>query len=238
MTTSNNLRPRQQSLLLVESDCAFVKSFVANLNFYGAFDIHISRTAADAFEKFRLNFYGAIIIDVALPDMTGNEACKRMRDSGVLVPILMLTLVDSDAELIQALNAGANDYVNRSMRIGVLLARLRAHLHHYEKNRSLAFAIGPLIVDPERKCVTDRRGQRIADLTSKELQILMYLHSNGAKPTPRLELLERIWGYNPAVNTHTIESHIYRLRRKIDADPEQPSLLVTEKGGYRLAPEE
>ena len=161
-----------------------------------------------------------------------------MRESGAVIPIVMLAPVDSDADLIRALNAGANDFVTRSLRIDVFLARLRAHLRQYERNRSLAFSVGQLVVDPVTRFVTDRSGRRIASLTVKELQILMYLHSNSPKPTPRIELLERIWGYNPAANTHTVESHIYRLRRKIDTDPEKPPLLKTEKGGYRLAGEE
>lgn len=222
-------------LLLVESDCAFAATFVANLKFDGTFDVHISRTAADAFEQLQLHCYDALLIDVALQDADGRAVCRRIRDFGIPVPIVMLTAVESDAELIRALDAGANDYIAKSLRIGVLLARLRAHLRQHEKNRSHAFAIGPLFVDPATKLVKDRSDNPVANLTSKELQILMYLHSNGAKPTPRLELLERIWGYDPGTNTHTVESHIYRLRRKLEIDPKRPSLLKTEEGGYRLA---
>lgn len=177
---------------------------------------------------------GLILLDVSLPDGDGRALCKDMRDAGVRTPIVMLTGEQDDHVTIDALEAGANDYVTKPFKFNVLLARIRAHLRSHESSEDAVFRIGPYEFQPAAKMLTD--GGRRVRLTEKETSILKYLYRAGAKPVPREELLREVWGYNSGVTTHTLETHIYRLRQKIEPEGDSPQLLITETGGYRLAP--
>lgn len=175
-----------------------------------------------------------ILLDVDLPDMDGREVARLLRQSGVAAPIVMLTAADADADHIEGLDAGANDYVTKPFRFGVLLARIRAHLRSHEQSEAAVYRIGPYEFRPAGKVLIDARQKKIR-LTDKETNILKYLYRKGA-PVPREELLTEVWGYNAGVTTHTLETHVYRLRQKIEPDPARASILLTEAGGYRLAP--
>jgi DNA-binding response OmpR family regulator len=119
----------------------------------------------------------------------------------------------------------------------VLLARLRAQLRQFELSYDATFPIGPYTFRPSAKMLVNPEANRKIHLTEKETAILKYLYRVGDRPVPREVLLDEVWGYNAGVTTHTLETHIYRLRQKIEADPSGPRLLLTEGGGYRLDPE-
>jgi DNA-binding response OmpR family regulator len=157
-----------------------------------------------------------------------------MRRQGVKAPIVMLTAVDTDADTILGLDAGANDYVTKPFRIGVLLARLRAHLRQHEQSEDAVFTIGPYSFRPSAKLLIRTADEKKIRLTEKETSILKYLLRAGNKPVGRDVLLNEVWGYNAGVTTHTLETHVYRLRQKIEEDPSNAQLLITEPGGYRL----
>ncbi|HEY9217532.1 MAG TPA: response regulator transcription factor [Phenylobacterium sp.] len=176
-----------------------------------------------------------ILLDVDLPDMNGREVCRDLRGAGVGAPIIMLTAADSDADTIQGLEAGANDYVTKPFKFAVLMARIRAQLRSAETSEAAVYRLGPYEFRPSGKVLVDDTGKKIR-LTEKETNILKYLYRAGEKPVPREELLAEVWGYNAGVTTHTLETHVYRLRQKIEPDPGNAKLLVTEAGGYRLAP--
>jgi DNA-binding response OmpR family regulator len=176
---------------------------------------------------------GLILLDVTLPDADGRALCREMRDAGVSAPIVMLTGERDDASTITALNAGAVDYVTKPFKFNVLLARIRAHLRSHLSSEDATFQIGPYEFRPGAKSLTLPDGARVR-LTEKETSILRYLYRAGLKPVPREELLREVWGYNSGVTTHTLETHIYRLRQKIEPDAAAPKLLITETGGYRL----
>jgi DNA-binding response OmpR family regulator len=171
-----------------------------------------------------------------LPDMDGRDLCRMLRDAQVNVPILMLTAADSEGDTVQGLDAGANDYVTKPFRLNVLLARLRAHLRQSERREDAVFEIGPYTFQPGAKLMTDASRRKKVRLTEKETAILRYLYHAGDRPTGRATLLGEVWGYNAAVTTHTLETHVYRLRQKIERDPANAEILVTEPGGYRLMP--
>ncbi|MDB5420503.1 MAG: DNA-binding response regulator, partial [Brevundimonas sp.] len=154
---------------------------------------------------------------------------------GVSTPVIMLTAQDSDADTVLGLDSGANDYVTKPFRFAVLLARIRAHLRSHEQSEDAVFAIGPYEFRPAGKMLLDEKGKKIR-LTEKETNILKYLYRAGAKPISREELLTEVWGYNAGVTTHTLETHIYRLRQKIEPEPGAARLLLTDAGGYRLQP--
>ena len=149
--------------------------------------------------------------------------------------IIMLTAADSDSDTILGLEAGANDYVTKPFRFGVLLARVRAHLRQHEQREDAVFAIGPYTFKPSAKVLVDPSEKKVR-LTEKETAILKYLYRAGQKVVGRDVLLHEVWGYNAGVTTHTLETHIYRLRQKIERDPSNAELLVTETGGYKLMP--
>jgi DNA-binding response OmpR family regulator len=176
-----------------------------------------------------------ILLDVDLPDMDGREACREMRNSGVTAPIIMLTAAAEDEDTVQGLEAGANDYVTKPYKFAVLLARIRAQLRSHEHSEGAVFRLGTYEFRPAAKLLIGENQKKIR-LTEKETNILKYLYRAGEKPVPREELLAEVWGYNAGVTTHTLETHVYRLRQKIESDPANARLLLTEAGGYKLAP--
>jgi DNA-binding response OmpR family regulator len=176
-----------------------------------------------------------ILLDVDLPDMDGRDACAAMRDQGVGAPVIMLTAAATDDDTIQGLEAGADDYVAKPFKFAVLLARIRAQLRSHEQSEAAVFRVGPYEFRPAQKLLIDERQHKIR-LTEKETNILKYLYRAGDKPVAREELLTQVWGYNAGVTTHTLETHVYRLRQKIEPDAAASRLLLTEAGGYRLAP--
>jgi DNA-binding response OmpR family regulator len=176
-----------------------------------------------------------VLLDVDLPDMNGREVCRELRKGGLGAPVIMLTAADSDKDTIEGLEAGANDYVTKPFKFAVLLARIRVQLRNAEQSEAAVFRLGPYEFRPSGKVLVDEGGKKIR-LTEKETNILKYLYRAGEKPVPREELLAEVWGYNAGVTTHTLETHVYRLRQKIEPDPGNARLLVTEAGGYRLAP--
>ena len=173
-----------------------------------------------------------ILLDIDLPDMNGREVCRRLREAGVQSPIVMLTGQSGDADTIAGLDAGADDYVAKPFRIAVLLARIRAQLRAHEQSEHAVFRIGPFEFRPAQKVLIDAKGKKVR-LTEKETSILKYLYRAAGQPVGREELLTEVWGYNAGVTTHTLETHIYRLRQKVEGEGGE-KLLVTEGGGYRL----
>jgi DNA-binding response OmpR family regulator len=177
---------------------------------------------------------GAMILDVGMPDGDGLEFCGRMRREGHKMPIIILTASDGEEDVIRGLEAGANDYIAKPFRISELLARLRAHLRAFETSVDAAFPVGPYIFHPAKKLLQHSVTKRRIWLTEKEMGILKYLYRSDAHSVGRQKLLHEVWGYNSAVATHTLETHIYRLRMKIEDNPAKPELLITDSQGYRL----
>ena len=180
--------------------------------------------------------FDAIILDIGLPDGDGRDFCAKLRQEGVRVPIIMLTGADAEADVVRGLDSGANDYVAKPFRLAELLARLRAQLRIFENSEDAVFTIGPYVFRPSAKQLVEPGRNRRIRLTEKEAAILKFLYRSGSKPVARQVLLNEVWGYNANVTTHTLETHIYRLRQKIEPDPANARLLVTEGGGYRLDP--
>jgi DNA-binding response OmpR family regulator len=223
-------------ILIVDDDAALRQSLAEQLELNEEFVCVECETAAQALETVRSERFDTIVLDVGLPDMDGRELCRLLRRAGVLVPIVMLTGADSEADTILGLESGADDYVTKPFRLSVLLARLRAHLRQSEYSDDAVFAIGPYTFRPGTKLLTDRSGRRRVRLTEKETAILKYLYRAGDQAIGRDTLLGEVWGYNAGVTTHTLETHVYRLRQKIERDPTRAEILVTEPGGYRLVP--
>jgi DNA-binding response OmpR family regulator len=224
---------RKTTILIVDDDEDLRRSLAEQLQLQEDFQVEQAARAADGIELAKEGRAQLILLDVNLPDMDGRGACKLMRRAGVRAPILMLTGADGDADTILGFDSGANDYVTKPFRFSVLLARIRAHLRAHEQSENAVFQIGPYEFRPASRLLMDGKQRKIR-LTEKETNILKYLYRAAAKPVGREELLREVWGYNAAVTTHTLETHIYRLRQKIEPDPANLRLLLTEAGGYRL----
>ncbi len=220
----------------MDDDAALRQSLAEQLELNNEFICVECGTAARALEIVGDERFDTIVLDVGLPDMDGRELCRLLRGAGVQVPIVMLTGADSEPDTILGLESGADDYVTKPFRLSVLLARLRAHLRQSEHSDDAVFMIGPYTFRPGAKLLTDRSGRKKVRLTEKETAILKYLYRAGDRAIGRDTLLGEVWGYNAGVTTHTLETHVYRLRQKIERDPTRAEILVTEPGGYRLVP--
>ena len=221
-------------VLIVDDDDALRQSLAEQLRLHEEFVIHEAESAAAALEATKDTYFDAILLDVGLPDMDGREVCRLMRRAGVKSPIVMLTGAGTDSDTILGLDAGANDYVTKPFKLGVLLARLRAQLRQHEQSEDVVFTIGPFTFRPSAKLLLDEASNSKVRLTEKETAILKYLFRADDKVVGRDVLLNEVWGYNAGVTTHTLETHVYRLRQKIERDPSNAEILVTEPGGYRL----
>ena len=221
-------------ILLIDDDDDLREALGEQLIMTEDFDVFEGASGAEALEKVKEGLYDLVILDVGLPDTDGRELCRVMRKQGVKCPILMLTGHDTDADTILGLDAGANDYITKPFKFPVLLARIRSQLRQHEQSEDAVFQLGPYTFKPAQKMLTTDDDRKIR-LTEKETNILKFLYRSTDGVVARDVLLHEVWGYNAGVTTHTLETHIYRLRQKIEPDPSNARLLVTESGGYRLA---
>lgn len=224
-----------RKILIADDDAELRSALVEQLALYEEFSTSEADTGAKAIATLRAAPPDVVIMDVGLPDMDGREAVKIIRKDGFKGPILMLTGHVTDADAVLGLESGANDYVNKPFRFAVLLARIRAHLRQHEATDDASFQIGQYIFKPSSKQLVNEKGNKLR-LTEKETAILRHLYRAGIQVVTREILLREVWGYNSNVTTHTLETHIYRLRQKIERDPSNSKLLVTEGGGYKLIP--
>ncbi len=222
-----------KKILMVDDDLDLREALADQLVMTEEFDVFEASNGAEALEKAKEALYDLVILDVGLDDMDGRELCRLMRKQGVKCPVLMLTGHTTDADTILGLDAGANDYVAKPFKFPVLLARIRAQLRQHEQSEDAVFTIGPYTFKPAMKLLTDDAERKVR-LTEKETNILKFLYRATDGVVPRDTLLHEVWGYNAGVTTHTLETHIYRLRQKIEPDPSNARILVTESGGYRL----
>jgi DNA-binding response OmpR family regulator len=224
-----------RTILIVDDDNELREALVEQLSLYDEFETIQADSATSGIAMAKEEHVDLLLMDVGLPDIDGREAVKLLRKSGFKAPIIMLTGHDTDSDTILGLEAGANDYVPKPFKFAVLLARIRAHLRSHEQSEDAVFTIGRFSFRPAQKLMTDEKGAKIR-LTEKETSILKFLYRAGEKPVTRDVLLTKVWGYNSGVTTHTLETHIYRLRQKVERDPSNAELLVTEGGGYKLVP--
>jgi DNA-binding response OmpR family regulator len=223
-------------ILVVDDDDDLRGQLVEQLGLYGEFEVEQCANGTAGLDRAKAGDFDLVLLDVGLPDLDGREVCRLMRRAGVSAPVIMLTAAASDADTILGLDSGANDYITKPFRLGVLLARVRAQLRQHEQSEDATFSIGPYNFRPSAKMLVEREGNRKIRLTEKETAILKYLYRAGDQAVGRETLLGEVWGYNAGVTTHTLETHVYRLRQKIEKNPSEAEILVTEAGGYKLVP--
>jgi DNA-binding response OmpR family regulator len=224
-----------KTILIVDDDAALRRSLAEQLELRAEFASRQCDSGAAALALILQQRFEAVLVSATLPDLDGQELCRSLRRSGVRVPIVLLATADRAADRETALAAGASDYLTKPFRIGDLLARLRAQLRQGDGGDDSVVTIGPYAFQANARLLRDAGGAKQVRLTDKEAAILDFLYRAG-KAIGRDILLGEVWGYNTGVTTHTLETHVYRLRRKIERDPAKAEILVTEPGGYRLLP--
>ena len=224
-----------RSILIVDDDTDLRATLAEQLSLHEEFAVQEASSAAAGIAAARGGHVDLVVMDVGLPDMDGREAVKVLRKAGFAAPVIILTGHDSESDTILGLESGANDYVTKPFRFAVLLARIRVQLRQHELSEDATFQVGPYTFRPSQKVLMDQKGGRIR-LTEKETAIIRYLYRADRRVVTRDVLLEEVWGYNSGVTTHTLETHVYRLRQKIEPDPSNARLIVTESGGYKLMP--
>jgi DNA-binding response OmpR family regulator len=229
------LMPNTRKILIVEDDPELREALSEQLSLHEEFEAITAENGSKGVQAAKAGQIDLVIMDVGLPDIDGREAVRILRKNGFKAPIIMLTAHDTDSDTILGLESGANDYVTKPFRFAVLLARIRAQLRQHEASEDAVFTIGPYTFRPSSKLLLNPKGSKVR-LTEKETSILRYLYRAGQRPVSRETLLQEVWGYNSGVTTHTLETHIYRLRQKIEKDAAAPAILVTEAGGYKLVP--
>lgn len=176
--------------------------------------------------------FEALILDVSLSDGDGREFCAWLRAAGQQMPIIMLAGSNEKADMVRALEAGVHDYVLKPVCMAALVARLRTHLQLFKNSTDAACALGPWQFHPARKLLRSTAGTQV-QLTAKEVEILCHLQRVN-RTVSKQALLSDVWSHSLPVSSYRLETHIYRLRQKIETDPANPRLLLTTKGGYRL----
>ena len=223
----------RKHILIVDDEADFRDTLSEQFELSEGFQVTSAGTGEEALTLAAAQRVDIIVLDVDMPGINGIETCKRLRAAGIRAPIIMLTGRSGEADTVAGLDAGANDYAAKPFTFSVLLARVRAQLRSFEQTEDATFEIGPYEFRPSTKTLRTKEGKRIR-LTEKETEILKYLYRAGGKAVARETLLSEVWGYNAAVTTHTLETHIYRLRQKVEPDPGNARLLMTDPGGYRL----
>jgi len=227
--------PSSRKILIVDDDNDLRTALVEQIALHDEFEAMAVDSGAKGVQAAKAGEFDLVIMDVGLPDIDGREAVRMLRKNGFKAPIIMLTGHDTDSDTILGLESGANDYITKPFRFAVLLARIRAQLRQHEASEDAVFTIGPYSFRPTSTLLLHPKGGKVR-LTENETAILRYLLRAGQKPISRETLLQEVWGYNSGVTTHTLETHVYRLRQKVEKDAANPAILITDAGGYKLVP--
>jgi DNA-binding response OmpR family regulator len=228
----------QKARILIVEDEAAILAGLCDVLVYHGFDVDAASHGDEGLRKALSGRYDLILLDVMLPGCDGFSICEAVRNVDREQPIIMLTAKTSDADIVNGLALGADDYVAKPFSVAQLVLRVKAVLR---RSRFAATHESRLRLDDDLEIdalnLSGRRGAQSLAFTRREVEILQYLHANGERPVSREELLTRVWGYDRGadIETRTVDIHVAKLRRKIEFDPKEPRYLVTVRGaGYRL----
>jgi DNA-binding response OmpR family regulator len=238
------MSPKAQRLLVVEDEAHLAAGLKLNLELEG-YGVEVAGSAREAGERLlEAEVYDAIVLDVMLPDFDGFELCRRLRESGNYVPVIMLTARSSAEDRVAGLEAGADDYLVKPFELGELLARVRSVLRRQAwesdgRTRSHAGAstleFGKASVDFDTHEVSV--AGEPTKLTQLEIDLLRYFSLHPGRVLSREELLEKVWKLRNYANTRTVDNFLSRLRRRFEDDPQNPRYFVSVRGaGYKFAP--
>jgi DNA-binding response OmpR family regulator len=225
------------SILIVEDEPNMRLGLKDNLEFEG-YTVDQAEDGAEGLEKILKNSYDLIIMDVMMPRMSGLDACRKAREGGIEAPILLLTAKSEEVDKVIGLELGADDYVTKPFSLRELLARIKAILRRGALRKEPAsknneMKVGRLTVNFDTYTSNDEQGP--VRMSHKEYAILQYLLSRKNETVSRYDLLEKVWGYEESPTTRTVDNFIVKLRQKVEADPNDPHIILTVHGtGYKL----
>ena len=221
-------------LLIVDDDAylrAALRQQLAAEGFNDVFEVGVVADLDNALSHANPDL---ILLDIQMPDGNGIDICQRLRRNGFAKPIVMLTAKGAEGDIVLGLEAGANDYITKPLRLGELIARIRTQLRQFRASDDARFEIGNLSFVPDNKMLHEIGSDRMQALTEKETTILKFLYRAFPNDVTKDELLAEVWGFQNGISTHTLATHIYRLRKKISRLTKKQLVLTVEKG-YRLA---
>ena len=221
-------------LLIVDDDAYLRATLRQQLAVEGFNDVFEVGFAADLDNVLSHANPDLLLLDIQMPDGNGIDICQRLRRNGFAKPIVMLTTKGAEVDIVLGLEAGANDYITKPFRFNELIARIRTQLRQFHASDDARFEIGNLSFVPANKMLYEIGGDRMQALTEKEATILKFLYRAFPNDVTKDELLAEVWGFQNGVSTHTLETHIYRLRQKISRLTKK-QLVLTIENGYRLA---
>jgi len=222
-------------ILLIDDDPGLagpLREYFARFNL----DLHAEQHPLEGLDHLRAHGADLIVLDVMLPEMDGFEVCRKIRRDSE-VPIIMLTARGQEIDKVLGLKVGADDYVTKPFSFLELMARVEAVLRRSKMGLEEARTISLDEMEIDTENLKGHSGSDEIDFTKREVELLSYLARHPDRPIPREELLLKVWGYarNLDIETRTVDIHIAKLRRKIEADPKEPVNLITVRGaGYRL----
>jgi two-component system alkaline phosphatase synthesis response regulator PhoP len=221
-------------ILIVDDEPEIVRGLVDNLTFEG-YETVSAASGAEALEAAAREAPDLILLDIMLPRVSGWEVCRMLRERGIDVPIVMLTARGEEADRVRGLELGADDYIAKPFSLRELLARVRAVLRRPGPRQKVEeFAFGDVRVRLRGRQVF--KAGREVTLTRKEFDLLVYLLAHRGEVVTRERLLDEVWGYERFPTTRTVDTHVLRLRRKFEDDPDRPAWILTVHGqGYRFA---
>ena len=220
-------------ILIVDDDNYLRKVLISQLRYEGVVDLEDAAKAGEAFDKVEQFKPDLILLDIQLPDGNGFDICTKLRGRGFEKPIILLTGQQEDTNIIKSLDTVANDYIAKPIRFGELLALIRVQLRKYKSSDDISFTAQNIEFQPANKTLTALDSQLIVVLTEKETMILKKLFCIWPEATSKEMLLSELWDHQNMLATHTLETHIYRLRQKISRLTNDP-IVETTQNGYRL----
>ncbi len=228
----------KRNVLVIEDNADLGKLISLHLGDLGC-EVRLVADGMSGFQEARARRYDLIVLDVMLPGMDGIEICRKLRGDEIYTPIVMLTAKSSEVDRVLGLERGADDYVTKPFSIHELLARVKALLRRVESfgaqqdAEAGSIELGDLVIDIEKRSV--RADEREVQLTAKEFDLLVHFAQHPGRVYSRAQLLDSVWGYGHAGYEHTVNSHINRLRSKIEANPAEPRFILTVWGvGYKF----
>lgn len=225
------------SILIVEDEPNMRLGLKDNLEFEG-YSVDTADDGVQGLEKILAKRYDLIIMDVMMPRMSGLDACRSAREKGVESPIVLLTAKSEEVDKVVGLELGADDYVTKPFSLRELLARIKAILRRSTVQREAGgkgneVKIGKLMINFDAYTASNTSGP--VRMSHKEYAILQYLLGRKNEIVTRYQLLENVWGYEESPTTRTVDNFIVKLRQKIEADPNDPHIILTVHGtGYKL----
>lgn len=221
-------------ILIADEDESGRRSLCEAMRRRGDFILEEVPAAEEALGRLGSEHFDLVMLSMTLPDMCGPEFCRRARGLNVAVPLVVLSNTPDEEDAIMALDSGANDVLSKRTSTEVLLARIRAHRRQYERSSDAKLRIGHQFFFPATRLLVDASSGRKVKLTAFEAALLRHLHQARGRIVTREDLLRDVWSYAAGVTTHTLETHVYRLRQKLEQQPNDPLFILTRETGYQL----